>query len=167
MHIRYGEAIGESLEDLAQHERRLRGHKAATRVRLLILLKSGQAWHLGEAAPLVGYSLAQVTRWWARYRRAGLAALEQDYIPTGLPTRLTPEARAALHAAMERGTIATLDQARQYLRDHWGIVYHSLNGIWWQFRQERTRKKTGRTRHVRSSAAKQEAFKKTSPASEA
>ncbi len=54
MQIRYAEAIGESLEDLAQHERRLRGQKAATRVRLLRLRKSGQARHVGEAAPLVG-----------------------------------------------------------------------------------------------------------------
>ncbi len=81
-------------------------------------------------------------------------------MPTGLPTRLTPEACAALHDAMERGEIATLEQARQYLCEQWGIVYYSLNGIKWQFRQERTHKKTGRTRHIRSSAAKQDALKK-------
>ena len=154
------QAITESVEELSERERQLRGHKAATGIRLLILLKSGQARHLGEAAPLVGYHLTQVTRWWERYRQGGLAA---EKSPPGLVSRLTPEARADLHGAMARGEIATLVQARQYLAEHWNI--DRLNGIWWQFRQERTRKKTGRLRHIRSSTAKQAAFQKTLSAS--
>jgi transposase len=164
MRINYQVAITESAEELAAHERLLRSHTVAVRVRLLVLLKSGQAKTLGEAAPLVGYSMSQVLRWWARYRTEGLAGLEREAHYPGVTPRLTPEARADLHAAMKRGEIATLEAARQYLRDHWGIAYHSINGVWWQFRQERTRKKTGRRRHERSSAEKQTAFKKTLPA---
>jgi transposase len=145
MRINYQMAISESVEELVAHERLVRSHKVAVRVRLLVLLKSGQVKTLGEAAPLVGYSPTQVLRWWTRYRTEGL---EREAHYPGVPSRLTPEARADLHAAMQRGEIATLEQARQYLQQHWGIVYHSINGVWWQFQQERTKKKTGRRRHV-------------------
>jgi transposase len=163
MHINYLQAIGESVEELTAHEHRLRGHKAAIRLRLLQLLKSGQAKTLAEAAALVGYSSSQVVRWWQRYRAGGLAAVEHEPQHAGQPTRLTPEARADLHQAMRRGEVATLADARRYLQEHWGIDYQSINGVWWQLRQERTRKKTGRRRHARANAAQQDAFKKTLP----
>lgn len=164
MRINYPKAIQESVEDLATHEQRMRGHKAATRLLLLRLLKSGQAKHLTEAAAVVGYSPSQVQRWWQRYQAGGLAAIEHEPPHPGQPTRLTPEARADLHAAMRRGEVATLAEARHYLLEHWGIAYQSLNGVWWQLRQERTRKKTGRRRHVRANPERQESFKKTLPA---
>lgn len=165
MRIRYAVAITDSVEELAAHEQRIRGTKGAVRLRVLSLLKSGQAKNLTEAAALVGYSKSQAVRWWECYHAGGLAAVEQEPHHAGQPTRLTAEARADLHAAMRRGEIATLEEARQYVYDHWQIAYASINGIWWQLRQERTHKKTGRRRHQRASAAKQEAFKKTSPAS--
>lgn len=164
MRIRYEVAISESVEELAAREHRLRGTKGAVRIRMLARLKSGQAKHLSEAATLVGYSKSQAVRWWERYRAGGVAALEREPHYPGQPPRLTPEARADLHAAMRRGEIATLEAARQYVSEHWQIEYASVNGIGWQFRHERTRKKTGRRRHVRASAEKQETFKKTSPA---
>ncbi len=160
MRIRYSVAIGESLDELAAHERRLRGSKAAVRVRLLCLLKSGQAKNLAEAAALVGYSKTQAVRWWERYRAGGLAALEQEPHYSGQKARLTAEARADLDAAMRRGEIGTLEEARAYLRNRWSIEYQSVNGIWWHFRHDHTRKKTGRRRHRRASVVKQEALKK-------
>lgn len=164
MKIHYEVAISESVEELAAHEHHLRGRKGAVRVRVLSLLKSGQAKNLSEAATLVGYSKSQVVRWWERYRSEGLAAVEQEAHYPSQTSRLTAEARADVHAAMRRGEIATLEAARHYLAEHWQITYASVNGIWWQFRQERTRKKTGRRRHVRASAEKQETFQKTLPA---
>lgn len=161
MRIRYAVAISESLEELGAHEHHLRGTKGAVRVRVLSLLKSGQAKNLSEAATLVGYSKSQTVRWWERYRAGGLIALEQEPSYPGQTPRLTAEARADLHAAMRRGDIATLEAARRYLAEHWHIEYASVNGIWWQLHQERTRKKTGRRRHLRTLTEKQEAFKKT------
>ncbi len=161
MRINYQMAIQESVEELRAEEQRLRGQKVAVHLRMLILLKSGQARTMQAVAPLVGYSVTQVVRWWTRYRTAGLSGLERAPHYPGVTPRLTPDARADLHAAMQRGEIATLEQARQYLQQHWGITYQSVNGVWQQFRHERTRKKTGR-RHIRSSAERQDAFKKTS-----
>src|SRR5215469_14231886 len=112
MRINYAKAIGESIEELTAHEHRCRGHKAATRLRLLHLLKSGQAKNLSEAAVMVGYSGSQAVRWWERYRTGGLGAVEHEAHHPGQPTRLTPEARADLHQAMRRGEVATLADAR-------------------------------------------------------
>jgi hypothetical protein len=47
-------------------EQRLRGQKPADRVRMLRLLKSATVKSLKDGAPLVGYSVIQLTRWWER-----------------------------------------------------------------------------------------------------
>jgi hypothetical protein len=75
MRINYPKAIGESEEDLMSLEQSLRGQKQADRVRMLRLLKSGTVKSLKECAPLVGYSVIQLTRWWERYRAEGLARM--------------------------------------------------------------------------------------------
>lgn len=75
---------------------------------------------------------------------------------------MTAEAWADLEAAMKQGPIATLEQARQYLGQRWGIHYQSVNGVWWHLHRRRAKPKTGRRRHRRADQAQQEAFKKTS-----
>ena len=56
--INYPKVIQEREEDPLSLEQRLRGQKPADRVRMLRLLKS-----MKDCAPLVGYSLVQLTRW--------------------------------------------------------------------------------------------------------
>jgi len=73
MRIKYQKAIQESEEELTRLEQRLRGQKAADRVRMLRLLKSGAVKSLKDCAPMVGYSVSQLTRWWERYRAEGEA----------------------------------------------------------------------------------------------
>ncbi len=80
MRINYPKTIQESEEDLTELEQRLRGQKAADRARMLRLLKSGTVKSLKDCAPLLGYSVIQLTRWWERYRTEGLA-------PNSLPRR--------------------------------------------------------------------------------
>ena len=62
MRIKYPQAIQEREEDLTRREQRLRGEIAADRVRMLRLLKSGAVTSLKDCAPLVGYSVGQLTR---------------------------------------------------------------------------------------------------------
>ena len=62
MRINYPKAIQESEEDLTELEQRLRGQKAADRARMLRLLKSGTVKSLKDCAPLLGYSVIQLTR---------------------------------------------------------------------------------------------------------
>src|SRR5260370_36419379 len=100
MRITYPKAIKESEEELMSLEQSLRGQKTADRVRMLRLLKSGTVMSLKDCAPLVGYSVIQLTRWWERYRAAGLAVLLKQHKPAGKATQLTAEARASLLQAM-------------------------------------------------------------------
>jgi transposase len=163
MRIRYATAIAESDAELEQVERHQRDRKVGLHVRVLRLLKSGQARNLTEAAQLVGYSKAQVTRWWERYRAGGLTALLQPEVHQGRQSQMTPEALARVQAAMERGEIATREEARQYVATHDHIVYQSFQGMAKVLTKHHIKKKTGRRRHRKASTETQQAFKKTSP----
>jgi transposase len=128
-------------------------------VRMLRLLKAGDARSLGACAALVGFSPRQVARWWAAYRAGGLAALLAEKPRPGRASRLTPEALAGLEGEMRAGAIATLADARAYLAERWGIAYGSLNGVWWQFRKHGIKLKTGRRRHRKADPVARDAFK--------
>ena len=164
MRINYPKAIGESEEDLMSLEQRLRGQKAADRVRMLRLLKSATVKSLKDCAPMVGYSVIQLTRWWERYRQAGLAELLKQHKPVGMASRMTAEAWAGLLAQMRAGHIATMQDARNYLERQWGIRYKNGKSLWWLFKKHRVKWKTGRRRHKKANAELQAAFKKTSGA---
>jgi transposase len=162
MRITYPKAIQESEEDLMRLEQSLRGQKPADRVRMLRLLKSGVVKSLKDCAPLIGYSLVQVTRWWERYRSAGLAELLKQHKPVGPASKLTAEAWEGLMQAMRAGHIATMQEARHYLEREWGIRYKNGKSLWWLFKKHRVKCKTGRRRHQKANPEQQAAFKKTS-----
>lgn len=135
MRIDYMQLIAENELELSALERRLRGTQLVARVQMLRLLKSGQAPSLRACAPLLGYSLRQLTRWWDEYRGGGLAALTTVQVPSGRPSQLTPEATAALRCEIDAGRIRQLEEARRYLSERWHIHYDSLNGVWWMLRR--------------------------------
>jgi transposase len=162
MRITYPKAIQESEEDLTSLEQRLRGQKAADRVRMLRLLKSGAVKSLKDCAPLIGYSVTQLTRWWECYRAAGLSELLKHQKPVGQTSKLTAEAWEGLMGAMRAGHIATMQDARDYLEREWDIRYKNGKSLWWLFKKHRVKWKTGRRRHKKANAEQQAAFKKTS-----
>jgi transposase len=164
MRIIYPKAIQESEEDLSKQEQSLRGQKAADRVRMLRLLKGKAVSSLKDCAPLVGYSVSQVTRWWERYRADGLAGLLEQAKPVGKVSRMTPEAWAGLMQEMRAGRIVTMQDARDYLEHTWSISYKNGKSLWWLFKKHRIKWKTGRRRHRKANAEQQAAFKKTSGA---
>jgi transposase len=161
MRIKYPKAIQESEEELTRLEQRLRGQKTADRVRMLRLLKSGTVKSLKDCAPMVGYSVIQLTRWWERYRAEGLAGMLKQQKPAGKASKLSPEAWAGLLQAMRAGRITTMQDARNYLEKEWGIVYKNGKSLWWLFKKHRVKWKTGRRRHKKANAEQQAAFKKT------
>jgi len=164
MRIKYPKAIQESEEELMSLEQSLRGQKTADRVRMLRLLKSGTVKSLKDCAPLVGYSVSQLTRWWERYRAEGLAGVLKRQQPRGKTSKLSAEAWAGLQAQMRAGHIATMQDARDYLEREWGISYKNGKSLWWLFKKHRVKWKTGRRRHQKANAEQQVAFKKTSGA---
>lgn len=157
--VAYAALISESVEELVAVERDLRGQPTQVRVRMLRYLKEGRITSLRASTELLGYSLAQLYRWWQRYRAEGLAGLLRVAPRPHPQPRLTPAAWAGLEAEMKAGKAATLKDAQRYLADTWQIHY-SLNGIWYHLQQRCSRKKTGRRRHAKADAKAQAAYKR-------
>jgi len=164
MRIKYAKAIQESEEELTRLEQSLRGQKAADRVRVLRLLKSEAVKSLKDCAPMVGYSVSQLTRWWERYRADGLAGVLKRHKPAGKASKLSKEAWEGLLQEMQAGHITTMQDARHYLEREWAISYKNGKSLWWLFKKHRVKWKTGRRRHQKANAEQQVAFKKTSAA---
>jgi transposase len=161
MWIDYPTHIEQTEEDLIAVEQRLRHQPTATRVTLLRLLKTGAVRSLRAAAPRLGYSERQLQRWWNTYTAQGLEALCRPARHPGARERLSPEALAALEAAMQAGQIARLRDAQAFLRERCGVGYASLNGISQLFKRHKIKLKTGRRRHRRGDLDAQAAFKKS------
>jgi transposase len=159
MRTDYATVITETADELRAAEVRVRGERVAPRARMLVLLKTGTTPTLARCAEVLGFSPRGVARWWAAYRREGLAGLLVQRPRQGRRPRLTAPALAGLEAVMATGAIATLKDAQRYLAEEWGIVYPSLNGVWSQLHKHRIKLKTGRRRHQRADAAAQAAFK--------
>jgi transposase len=160
MWIDYEAQISQSTPALLALEKRLRGQPIADRVKLLRLLKTRTIRSLRAAAPVLGYSERQLQRWWATYTSRGLEALARWQPRPGRRERVPAAAWTALVIAMRAGHIARLKEAQRYLREQWGIDYHSLNGLSQLFKRHKTKLKTGRRRHRRADPAVQAAFKK-------
>ena len=107
MGIDYTEVIVESGAQSGRCERRLRGQAKGARVRMLRLLKGGQATSLPACFPLVGYSLRQLRRWWAEYKESGLVGLIEEKPHPGKASKLSDAAYEALQVQMRLGKIAT------------------------------------------------------------
>src|SRR5919206_3676766 len=151
MWIDYSISIAESVTELQARERAVRGQRAADRVKLLRLLRSGAARSVRQAAATLGYSERQAQRWWARYTAGGLAALVDVGHPGGRRERITPDAWADLSAPMQAGGIGRLKDAQAYLHEHWGLDY-CLDGISKLFIRRKAKLKTGRHRHAEAAA---------------
>jgi transposase len=136
MQIDYGQLIVEGEPELIALERRLRGSPLQPRVQMLRLLKSGRVQSLRACAPMLGFSLRHLNRWWSLYRHDGLDGLMTPTIRRGRRSQLTAEASAALREEIAAGRIQHLDHARRYLSEQWNIQYQSLNGIWWMLRRD-------------------------------
>ena len=127
---------------------------------MLRLLKSGRYRSQLQLAPLLGHSDRTLRRWWQLYQQQGLAGLLADRGGGGRNESMTAEARQALETAMQAGQIATLEQARRFLEQEFGIVYQSVSGLSRWCKRHRIKRKTGRRRHARASQEAQGAFKK-------
>lgn len=156
----YPEMIAESPEELLELQKRLRGSSLENRIKLLRLLKSGAYRSQLQLAEVLGYSSRQLGRWWSTYRRGGLDALLEYQKPVGRKERITEEALDALEEEMKRGEVATLEEARVFLAEHFSIHYKGVSGLSRLFKRHQTKLKTGRRRHRKASEQEQAAFKK-------
>ena len=116
MWIHYPDRIQESVDTLLAQERRLRRSAIADRVKMLRLLKSGRYRSQTQLAPLLGHSDRTLRRWWQLYQQQGLAGLLADRGRGGRREWITAQARQGLETAMQAGQIATLEEARSFLK---------------------------------------------------
>src|SRR5919202_1413553 len=129
MWINDGAQILQSPAALLALEQRLRGRPLADRVKLLSLLRARTIRSLRAAAPVLGYRERQLQRWWATYTSRGLEALVRWQPRPGRQGRVPLEVWTALAAERQAGRVARLKEAQRYLREQWGLTYHSLNGL--------------------------------------
>ena len=163
--ILYTQVITEDPDDLKELEKRHRYSHLFQRVRMLRLLKSGEATNLGEAARALGYSWRQCQRWFASYQKGGTEELLKSRVhERGRQEMVTPEALEDLKESMKRGGIATVAQADRFLRERHGIEYAHPDGVGQLLRRHKIKAKTGRPRHEQADQEEQDAFKKTSRA---
>lgn len=160
MYLRYDHLITETADDLLRIEHTHRHSPVAGRIKMLRLLKSGLYRSRRALTDVLGFSERQLHRWFETYRDGGLDAMIAFERPPGPPERITTEAWDALEAEMKAGRIGRLEDARQFLAEHHGIDY-SVAGLSDLFQRRKVKLKTGRLRHVKASAAEQEAFLKT------
>ncbi len=143
MRYKYPELICENETELITLEQQLAGQRAADRVRMLRLLKSGEAPSLRTCAKLLERSLTQVTRWWKRYQQYGLDALATIPRRTGKQPWVTDVVWADLQQELEAGRLTGLEETRQYLKERWGIEYRSTSGVWALFKQRGVKLRIG------------------------
>jgi transposase len=136
------------------------------RLRLLALAHLQEAKTPVEVATLVKVHEKPVVTWLRRFRRAGLAGL-QEQPGRGAKQRLAkaqePGFKAALQAAQAHrsGGRVTGEDMRQLLVEQFGVRY-SLNGVYAWLARLRLVWITARSTHPQHDALAQEAFKKTS-----
>ncbi len=160
----YPTLIKEAPSELLEHERKHRHSITGSRIRIrmLRLLKQGEAKSVREAAELIGYSWRHAQRWLTTYRKEGLRALlTPPKQRGGKPELMTPAAWDALNEAMKRDEIKSHREARELLAEH-GVRYAGESSIFRLFKRHRIKSKAGRYQHEKNDPMVVEAFKKTS-----
>jgi transposase len=159
MWIDYSERMTQSTAALLALERQRRGWPLTDRIKLLRVLTTRTVRSLRAAAPLLGYRERQWQQWWATSTTAGLEALLSRRPRAGRQEQVSALAWNALAVEMPAGWITRLQEVQRYLREQWGIDYHSLNRISQLFKQQKTKLTTGCWRHRQANLAAQAAFK--------
>lgn len=128
------EPVREPISQLKKLELDYADTPMAPRLLMLKMLKESQKRPMSEVAADLGVSQRNVMRWWSTYRREGLDALLR-YRPSGgkRPRRLDDDAMAALQEKLETEGIGTIEEARGWLEDRFGVRY-SRSGVWYLMR---------------------------------
>ena len=155
----YGSIIKEELEFLQEEERKAVKAKVRDRIRLLRLLKSGQATSQLACAELIGLSQRRCQALWRRYREKGFAA----YIQTGYQHnfgKLECWQISRLQAFCRQDLAGRLEDVQHFLKQEFGIVY-TISALSKLLKRLKIKRKTGRPVNIRKDAEQEEAFKKT------
>jgi transposase len=156
----YSELIEEDLEELRSLIKTYRGHPALYRIRMLYFLKVGQVGSRRKLTDILSCSERSLQRWWSTYREKGLESLLYYGSPSGYDEYVSEEAYSALEEEMKAGRIAGLREVKNYLSEHWNVIYKDVSAISRLFKRRGVKLKTGRRGHRNADLLEQKAFKK-------
>ncbi len=155
----YNKEIKEKLPELQALYRRQSRSLARRRLRFLILLKSGECTAQGQAGAKIGIKQRASEKLWALYRSKGLSGLlEKPH--SGQPAKLNKVAKEALEKQLNSDQIQTLKQACEFVRHNNGIAL-SQTAMFYYFKAQGIKKKTGRPTNVKKDVQGEKHFKKS------
>lgn len=156
--MNYQIAISESDDYLVGLERTTKDLKARDRVRFIRLLKTGKALTQEQAGALIGLKVRQSQRLWKQYRTKGLSAMcRSNYV--GGQAKLSASEQAQLDERLRGDDIGTLEQARAYLKEAFGVEY-TVSGVSYLFKRLKVKLKTGRPANIKQDSQQRAEFAK-------
>ena len=155
----YRKEIKEKVAELRALYRRQSRPLARRRLRFLLLLKSGECTSQGQAGARIGIGQRAAEKLWALYRRKGIAGLlEKPH--SGQPPKLNKAAKVALAKQLDSDRIQTLKQACAFVQQNNGIAL-SQTAMFYYFKAQGIKKKTGRPTNVKKDVKGEKHFKKS------
>lgn len=160
--LKYSEIILEDVQILLECERQQIYAKLRDRVRMLRLLKSGQARSLAAVAPKVGLSVAEVRYLFSNYRKQGLQEFTR-WRYGGNNRYLTAAQEQDIVAVCSEVSSNFAGQAdlQQYILQTFEVSY-SQPGISALCSRKKIKHKVGRPRNSKASEEQQQEYKKKS-----
>jgi DNA-binding CsgD family transcriptional regulator len=116
--------ICESLERLEQLERHYEGEPQEIRICVLRLMKEDPARTAADISVITGRPERSIRRWWATYTQKGIDALLE--LRAGEDERVRPAGpkdHDLLVRKLHRDEFGSLDDVREWLSDHHGVLY--------------------------------------------
>ena len=156
----YNELIKESAAELRLLQRKVQRSVSLRRLAFLWLLKTGRCSSQAAAGAQIGIKLRASEKLWKRYAAEGITALLRPH-GGGRPPKLSEAARNALQTELDGSRVATLKQACQFVAQNHSIRISRV-AMHYYFKQQKIKKKTGRSSNIRKDEPGAEAFKKKS-----
>lgn len=158
--LKYDERVKESVADLRVLHCKEDKPLYRRRLQFLMLLKSGKCSSQAKAGALIGIQARAAEKLWKLYQTQGVEGLLRRP-DKGRPAKLSEEAKAALQEELDQSRVATLKQACLFVAQHHGIVLTEV-AMYYYFKREKIKKKTGRPSNVGKDPQAEEVFKKKS-----
>jgi len=150
----------ETADALYEHYRRERDGRRRQRLQALWLVRRGR--RVAEAAHLAGVGQRSLERWLGWYRQGGLGAVlarVPGHGAPGQPSRLTATQQQALVAQTATGAFRTYHEARDWVEEHFGVVY-TYKGMYTLLARLAIHPKVPRPMATNADPAVQEAWKR-------
>ncbi len=158
--IDFANLIQETAEQLRKREKKEKDARLRLRVQLLRLLKSGESATLKTACQICGITPKHGYDLWRKYLEHGLSTyLQLNWKPRQSKLNGEQQRKLLVRASSENG-FGSQAEARQYLRDEFGVSY-TQGGVCLLFQRLRIKAKEPRPVNRQASLEEQTEYKKT------